>query len=256
MLRFCLIGSLVFHMVILWGVGFCLPRYTASGSAELYFEVDTLAAFATATEIETDSSEDEVERETNKPENRNPALIFPANVENQKEVVLADHSSEKVAEFVSELSSITAPAESLESSKNSPNPAGSLSGGSRPDSEGRVGIKKVPNAKAEGNSIDSSLGAKSGWPVPDLPPLKIYFPSPEYPWKAKRNNWEGVVHLRAEILPNGKIGEILIVNSSGYKILDMAARKTIRTWRFKPALKNGAPVICYKNIPVRFQMEE
>ena len=56
MFRYCLIGSLVFHIIVLLGVGFCLPRYTASGSSERYFQVTALTAHVVENEIRAESS--------------------------------------------------------------------------------------------------------------------------------------------------------------------------------------------------------
>lgn len=106
-----------------------------------------------------------------------------------------------------------------------------------------------------GDSTGSAQPPVNSLPEPDVPPVKIYSPGPEYPWKAKANNWEGLVVLKVEVLTNGKIGAIHVETSSGYPILDNAAKQSVKAWRYKPALKGGTPVICYIKVPVRFRLE-
>lgn len=245
MFRYCLIGSLVFHVTILWGVGFCLPRYTTPGLSGQYFQVDAFAADSIKTGSEAEPSQHNLKLE---PKSRD-------NGESLAEAILVEPSDEIIMESAGETPPIVLPVESGKTLEQASNPAGVFTGSGH-DSTGRVGDKHTMNAGPEGGSLSYHGGTKLSLAVADLPPQKIYSPSPEYPWKAKRNNWEGSVRLRAEVLPNGKIGEVLIVISSGYEILDRAARDAIKTWRFRPALKNGLPVICYEEIPVRFRLED
>lgn len=48
-----------------------------------------------------------------------------------------------------------------------------------------------------------------------------------YPGIAVRNAWEGRVNLGMRVLANGKLTDIHVVNSSGYRILDSAAVKSV-----------------------------
>ncbi|MGE5606738.1 MAG: energy transducer TonB [Bacteroidota bacterium] len=253
MFRYCLLGSLAFHVIILLGVGFCLPRYTTPGPSERYFQVEALLDHVNKTEIRAEPSPNNLRLKPKSRKVSEPKPFLPANNIGSRNDSVSIEPSIKVTAAATGESSFNSIVESdLEQESN---PAGVFIGSS-PVSPGEVEGKNNQAAKPEGDFLSSLLGTKPSLPVVDLPPQKIYSPSPEYPWKAKWNNWEGTVHLRAEVLANGKIGEVLIINSSGYKILDQAARDAIRTWRFKPALKNGLPVICYKEIPVRFQLEE
>ena len=61
---------------------------------------------------------------------------------------------------------------------------------------------------------------------------------PIYPRIAIKRGWEGVVVLRVEVLDDGSVGSIIILSSSGRKILDKSALKSVRTWKFKPAINN------------------
>ena len=244
MFRYCLIGSLVLHVIILWGVGFCLPRYTTSGLSGQYFQVNALAANSIETGSKTEPTIHNIKLET-KSRDKGESL---------DEATLVEPSDEIVMESAGEPSPIV-PVEAEKTLEQGSDPAGAFTGSGH-DSLGIDGEKHTMNAGPEGVSLGYHGRTKLNLAVVDLPPQKIYSPSPEYPWKAKRNNWEGTVRLRAEVLANGKIGEVLIINSSGYEILDRAAREALKTWRFKPALKIGSPVICYAEIPVCFRLEE
>ena len=79
-------------------------------------------------------------------------------------------------------------------------------------------------------------------------------PRPPYPARAIRRGWQGRVVLNVEVLPTGAVGEIKIETSSGYGVLDRAALKTVRQWRFKPATRAGSPVRVQAQVPVLFKL--
>jgi protein TonB len=57
----------------------------------------------------------------------------------------------------------------------------------------------------------------------------------EYPREAAKNNWEGKVTLLISITNKGNVSEVIIQKSSGYEILDDAAKDNVKKWRFIPA---------------------
>lgn len=81
-------------------------------------------------------------------------------------------------------------------------------------------------------------------------------PKPSYPMVAKRMGYHGVVRLHVEVLAEGKAGEVKVLQSSGYEILDKAALLTVKTWRFKPAHRFGQAVTQWVEVPIRFQLED
>lgn len=98
-------------------------------------------------------------------------------------------------------------------------------------------------------TLHASGGARS-----QAGPAYIRNPAPAYPPLAKARGEEGLVLLRAEILPNGRCGQLQIAASSGYELLDAAAAQAIRIWRFRSARRAGQPVAAWVEIPVRFQL--
>lgn len=49
-----------------------------------------------------------------------------------------------------------------------------------------------------------------------------------YPDEAKRRNLQGHVRLLVAILPSGRVKEIVVLKSSGHRVLDEAARQSVR----------------------------
>ena len=80
-------------------------------------------------------------------------------------------------------------------------------------------------------------------------------PKPRYPKIARRMGYEGVVVLKAEILPNGRVGKVRIKRSSGHDILDKSALKAVKKWRFIPAKRGEDPMRIWAEIPIKFELE-
>jgi TonB family protein len=79
-------------------------------------------------------------------------------------------------------------------------------------------------------------------------PIPIYKPDPAYSEEARKAKYQGSVVLYIVVDTSGAVTECRVVKPLGLG-LDEKAVETVRTWKFKPALKNGAPV------PVRVMVE-
>ncbi|MFH1231127.1 MAG: energy transducer TonB [Planctomycetota bacterium] len=77
---------------------------------------------------------------------------------------------------------------------------------------------------------------------------------PPYPKLACQLGQEGLVILMVEIDEKGMALDVKIVQSSGYKLLDESALKTVKKWAFIPATKNGKPILSRIEIPIRFKL--
>ena len=88
-----------------------------------------------------------------------------------------------------------------------------------------------------------------------LPVLLSYPKAMTYPKWAVRQGWQGVVTLALEILPNGQVGRLMVMKSSGRKTLDNSASDAVKTWKFQPAMKEGKPVVSCIQIPVKFELQ-
>ncbi len=66
--------------------------------------------------------------------------------------------------------------------------------------------------------------------------------SPEYPALARSAQVEGLVILEAVVGADGSVQEVTVLRSAGFAgILDRAAIKSVRQWKYSPLLLNGQP---------------
>ncbi|WP_456386925.1 TonB family protein [Desulfolithobacter sp.] len=86
-------------------------------------------------------------------------------------------------------------------------------------------------------------------------PLYKVNPPPEYPRLARRRGLEGTVLLEVLVDRDGRVRTIRVHTSSGHSILDRAALKSVRTWRFNPGTIDGQPSDMLVQVPVRFQLK-
>ena len=80
-------------------------------------------------------------------------------------------------------------------------------------------------------------------------------PFPEYPTTARLNRQQGTVVMLASIDENGKVREPYVIVSAG-PLLDGAALRAIRTWRYRPASLDGIPVLEDTSITIVFSFRE
>lgn len=81
-------------------------------------------------------------------------------------------------------------------------------------------------------------------------------PLPEYPYVARQKRWEGVVWLLVDVSSQGSVDNLQVEQSCGHRVLDRAASKTVKRWKFTPAMRAGVPVESQVRIPVRFRLED
>lgn len=123
----------------------------------------------------------------------------------------------------------------------------------------------LPLEDADPHPIDSfeptpvppvDLGPVESGPVivePAIPASGLS--EPLYPASEIRAEHAGTVLLSLEILPNGRVGEIRLLQSSGYVKLDQSAVRQARKWRFVPGSRDGVPVVRWKQVPVTFELQ-
>lgn len=79
---------------------------------------------------------------------------------------------------------------------------------------------------------------------------------PAYPEIARRNGYEGTVVLRVYVLPDGNPDKLEIEKESGYSVLDNAAIKAVKKWKFKPATRGSKEIASWVIIPIKFRLED
>jgi protein TonB len=85
-------------------------------------------------------------------------------------------------------------------------------------------------------------------------PLGGYQTKPRYPESARRAGAQGVTTLRVRVLENGRVGEVLVEQSAGFRDLDLAAMEAVKKWLFEPAKRGKDPVSVWVMLPVKFEL--
>lgn len=85
-------------------------------------------------------------------------------------------------------------------------------------------------------------------------PDYAYNPPPDYPIALRENNISGIVHMQVLVQVDGSPQEITVHKSSGYRLMDEAAVRAVRRWRFIPALDNGRASTGWVAFPIRFSL--
>lgn len=60
--------------------------------------------------------------------------------------------------------------------------------------------------------------------------------------------------LRIRIDTAGDPQDVRVFDGSGFDLLDQAALRAARQWRFQPARRDGHPIPAWVEIPVRFRL--
>ncbi|MGH9433627.1 MAG: energy transducer TonB [Terriglobia bacterium] len=84
-------------------------------------------------------------------------------------------------------------------------------------------------------------------------PIAIYEPDPPYSEQARKAKFQGTVVLAIIIDAQGDVRDEQIIKALGLG-LDEEAMKTVRTWKFKPAMRNGVPVPVRVTVEISFRL--
>jgi protein TonB len=125
----------------------------------------------------------------------------------------------------------------------------------------------APAAPAEPAAPAPPAPAVSAPPAPPVPPaapvhVGVSIPAsyaasnrpPVQPPRSVRNGEEGTVMLRVQVQADGSAGQIEIAKSSGFPMLDDAAKSAVQNWRFHPATSDGKPVTEWFRVPITFKL--
>lgn len=94
--------------------------------------------------------------------------------------------------------------------------------------------------------------------TPGLPGANLRYlqaPPPAYPRAALSGRQQGTVLLQVRVGIDGAPVEVLVARSSGFRLLDQAARQQVlKHWRFQPAMRDGQAVEALGLVPVAFSL--
>jgi protein TonB len=80
---------------------------------------------------------------------------------------------------------------------------------------------------------------------------------PAYPLTSRKLGEQGSVQLLVFVLPNGRVSEAQVANSSGFERLDEAAvREALRAWRFLSNTVDGVAVGGWCRIGITFRLKD
>jgi TonB family protein len=85
-------------------------------------------------------------------------------------------------------------------------------------------------------------------------PLGGYQVKPRYPESARRAGVQGVTTLRVRVLENGRVGEVFVEQSAGFRDLDLSAMEAVKKWLFEPARRGKDTVAVWVMLPVKFEL--
>lgn len=80
-----------------------------------------------------------------------------------------------------------------------------------------------------------------------------YGNAPIYPGQAYRDGLEGEAIMVCHVGADGSLVDAVVETSSGWPVLDEAARVAVRKWKYTAARKDGVPVPGQVRVPVRFK---
>jgi protein TonB len=100
-------------------------------------------------------------------------------------------------------------------------------------------------------------------PAPDVEPRfdprgrYNSFPDSEYPSQSRRANEEGKVLISVLVQADNSVGDVKVVQTSGFERLDEAAVEWYRKrGRFVAATKDGKPIAAWMTFAVKFQLKK
>lgn len=114
-------------------------------------------------------------------------------------------------------------------------------------------VAPIPAAVVEAPSAPKPAG-----PVALGSELSVSCPergAPNYPPLSRRFGEEGKVVLRVELDQDGRVSAVGILNSSGFIRLDESALAAVKTWRCRPAKRDGQPVRAVALQPFNFVLQ-
>lgn len=100
-------------------------------------------------------------------------------------------------------------------------------------------------------------------PAPDVEPRfdprgrNNAFPDSEYPSQSRRLGEEGQVTIAILVQADNSVGDVKVVQSSGFERLDEAAMEWYRKrGRFLAGMKDGKPLAAWKTLVVTFKLKK
>jgi protein TonB len=130
----------------------------------------------------------------------------------------------------------------------------------RPEKETASGLQQEERSDAGNEKVldaersKKDSGGATGMVREATPRYKIN-PPPRYPRTARRRGAQGTVMLSVYVDTRGRVANLWVFESSGYRVLDNAALEAVKKWSFEPGRKGRITVAMWVNVPVRFELQ-
>lgn len=109
-------------------------------------------------------------------------------------------------------------------------------------------------ASGASQSPAQKAGDGAGNSAPIARDARLNNPEPQYPYESRRRGEEGRVILNVRVTAEGTAASVEVDKSSGYRRLDMTARKTVSRWKFIPARQNNVAVEASAKVTIIFKL--
>jgi periplasmic protein TonB len=113
----------------------------------------------------------------------------------------------------------------------------------------------TPRVNLGGTDSLSNVLVQGDQVIPAAMDAKVHNREPIYPEEAARRGEQGAVILLIQVSPEGLANSVDIARSSGFNLLDRAAREAVATWRFLPAVRDGQPIPSSMSVRVVFELD-
>lgn len=103
---------------------------------------------------------------------------------------------------------------------------------------------------------DSTTFYSEGGGSSEAKPGYLKNPAPPYPAEAIEHGQEGLVMLFVVVDRTGRPRKVELQKSSGFRLLDQSASRTVRQWKFSPGRLGFLSSESELLIPIRFQLKD
>jgi periplasmic protein TonB len=117
---------------------------------------------------------------------------------------------------------------------------------------GETGIDEFFIAEGPPTSASGIRAERLGGDI--VPPVKLSGETPGYTEEARQGRVQGVVILEAIIDIVGNVAEVKVLKGLPMGLTETAVAAAER-WKFRPAMRNGAPVPVFYNLTVKFSLQ-
>jgi len=119
---------------------------------------------------------------------------------------------------------------------------------------GKIGIDKISLGDGTEGYVQDSCLSGSIPPGSVTGPVPTYRPDPPYTPQARQHKIQGSVTLRIVVDAQGNVTDVQQVSKPLGDGLDEKAIETVKTWKFKPATRDGVPVPVRVTVEVSFRL--